>query len=65
MSVFVVLIVQGAKPINCIIFSSIACLALPYFFTFSQKKADFRENVFEHQMCFDFLYNICLEHFLM
>ena len=35
---FVVLVVQVAKPIHRIIFSAIVCLAVPYFFTFSQKK---------------------------
>ena len=59
---FVVLVVQVAKPIHRIIFSAIVCLAVPYFFTFSQKKKrhDFREKVFEHQI----LCNFCLEHFL-
>ena len=56
--VFVVLVVQGAKPMHRIIFSSVAYLALPYFFhNFSKKRHDFRKSVILQQLCFDFLYN--------
>jgi hypothetical protein len=28
-------------------------------------RRDFRNEVLEHRMCFDFLYNFCLEHFTL
>jgi hypothetical protein len=31
--------------------------------TLSHKRHDFRKNVTEHKMCFDFLYTFCLKHF--
>ena len=37
----------------------IACLALTYFFTLSQKQHNFWKCFIEHIMCFDFLYNFC------
>jgi hypothetical protein len=41
---------------------SVACPAVQYFSTLSHKWHDFRKNeVTEHKMCFDFLYNLCLE----
>ena len=47
----------------CAILSFVACPALQYFSTLSQKRHDFRRNVIEHQMCSDFLYKFCIKHF--
>jgi transposase len=52
-----------AKRIRRIIISSVAGPAVKNFSTLSHKWFDFREIVFEHKMCFDFLYHICLKHF--
>jgi hypothetical protein len=35
----------------------------PHFSALSHKRHDFRENVIELKMCFDFLYNFYLKHF--
>ena len=48
-SVCVALVIQHAKRIRHIIFSSVACLAPPYFFTLSHKRQDFRKNS-QHKM---------------
>jgi hypothetical protein len=32
-------------------------------FPHCHKRHDFRKKIIEHKMCFDFLYNFCLEHF--
>jgi len=40
---------------------SVACPAVYYFSTLPRKGTIFGEkNIFEHKMCFDFPYNICL-----
>ena len=45
------------------ILSFVACPVLHYFSTLSHKRHDFRKEVTEHKMCFDFLYNFYLKHF--
>ena len=61
--VSVALVIQHAKRMRRIILSSVACLAVPRFSVSAHKRHDFRENVTEHKICFDFLYNFCLKHF--
>jgi hypothetical protein len=45
------------------VLSSVACLALPCSCTLYHKEHDFWKNVTEYKMCFDSLYNFCVEHF--
>jgi hypothetical protein len=45
------LVIQQAMRMRRIILSSVACLVLPYVFTLSHKRHDFRKNVTEHKIC--------------
>ena len=47
------------------ILSSAACPTQQNLSTSSYKRKDFRKNVTEHKnVCFDFLYDFCVKHFL-
>ena len=49
----------------CAILSSVASPAVKYFRASSHKRRDFRGKKFaDHKMFFDFLYSVCLKHFL-
>ena len=48
-----------------IVTSFVAALAVPYLSALSPKRHDFRKKFIEHKMCFDFLYNFYLKHFLL
>jgi hypothetical protein len=49
-SVSVTILIQHAKHVR-LIFSSVACLALPYFSIVCHTRQDFRERVIEHKIC--------------
>ena len=57
-----VFVVVGVQPAMCVytVFSSVACPARPNFSALSHKRHDYRRKDSEH-MCFDILYNRCLE----
>jgi len=60
--VFVYLVIQQAKGMRRIAFSSVACLILPYFPTTSHKRHDFRKSLLNKSLCFDFLYGFYLKY---
>jgi len=62
--VVVVLVIQQAIRMRRIMFSSVTYLAAYYFSTLSHTKHDFRNKLLTCNVCFDFLYNICLKYFM-
>jgi hypothetical protein len=63
--VSVVLVIQHAKRMRRIIWSSVACLVLPYFFTLSHKQHEFRKNILNIKCVFWFFLNLLSETFLI
>ena len=53
----VVLFIQNAKHIRCFILSTVGCPSVSPVSTLSHIRHDFRENIIEYKICFDFLYN--------
>jgi hypothetical protein len=64
--VFVAFLIQPADPTRRIIWPSVACLALRYFFPpLSHNLHDFRNNVTELKICFMFSLQLFFETFLI
>jgi len=59
-----VVVIQQAMRMRRIMFSSVTHLAVLYFSTLSHKKQDFRNKLLTCNVCFDFLYNVCLKYFM-
>ena len=62
--VSVALVIQHAKSMYHITLLSVACMPIPYFSTLSHTQDIFRKNLQNINVCFYFLYNFCLKHFL-
>jgi len=61
MSVFVALVIQHAMHMCCIVICGLSGFKI--FFHIISQMAQISKTVTEHKMCFDFIYNFCLEHF--
>ena len=62
--VSVAIVIQEATRMRRTMLPSAACPAPPHFSTLSHKRYNIRKKkVFEHKMCFDFLYKLCPKHF--
>ena len=55
--------IQHAKRIRPIVSSPVACPAVTYFSTLSERRHDIRQKVIEHKMCSDILYKYCFKQF--
>jgi len=56
------LVIQHTRSMPYIIFSTVACLAIPYFFTLSRQRNKFGRKLLTKNVCFDRLYNFRLKH---
>ena len=65
MCLYVALVVQHAKRMRRVIWSSVACLTLPYFSTLSHNRHDFVENFIGYKMCVLIFCTTLLEIFLI
>ena len=54
--VFVSSIIQHVSRMRPVLFSTVACPALSYFYTLSRKRHDFRLNIAKREMC---VLNVC------
>jgi hypothetical protein len=61
----VVVLIQRAMRMRCIILILVASPIVTYFFTLSHKWHDCRENVTIQKMCYHFLYNLLLKRFIL
>jgi predicted nucleic acid-binding Zn ribbon protein len=63
--VYLALFIQHATRMRPLLLSSVACPAVPYFFTSSHKRNDFRKKgekkLSNIKLCFDYLYSFCLQ----
>ena len=48
-----------------VLYYHLACPAVPNSSTFFHKRHDFRQKLLSKNVCFDFLYNVCLKHVIL
>jgi len=65
--VSVSLVIRHTKRMYPIVLPSVACPPLPYFVILRHKRCYFRGGgeVIKRNICFDFLYNLCLSEILL
>jgi hypothetical protein len=59
------LVVQHAMRMRRVVLSSLACPAVQHFFQPSFQRHEFRRNVIEHEMCFDFAHVFCMKYLIL
>jgi hypothetical protein len=63
--VFAALLTQHAELMHRVLLSSVACLAVPYFFRYFTKGTIFEKNLIEHKICILIFSTILYETFLI